>query len=177
MSTSHASQNQVLLCRNGLIDAPYLAEGIAWLLSGSDWHLWYAIPEQEITTVADLVAEYILGADDRDISYSAEGSSNQNTLSNFISEHELDLRSSAARPDAPEHAKLAAALLYFRYCYDNNEFMELRYLAELASPAADASTAPVDFIQQLCPVFISLEQRYNDDMESELARFRASHAE
>ena len=172
----NSGRDKGLLCSNGSVDEQRLTEGIAWLLMRSDWHGWYAIPEQEISVIAGLVAEYVQGADDRDICYTAEGCANQDRLSNFLSEQELDLRCTAGRPEAPEHAKYAAALMYFRYCYDNNEFMELRYLAELAPSLADDATAPAKFIQQLCPVFITLEQRYNDAMESELAQFKPSHA-
>lgn len=181
MTNPAAPQNpdciKALLCNDVLIDAQNLAEGIAWLLSCSDWHLWYAVPKQEIIAIAGLVAEYVLGAEDRDIFYTAEGCSNQNSLSNFISEQELELRCRAAQPDAPELAKFAAALIYFRYCYDHNEFWELRHLAELAPPGANDITASVTFMQQLCPTLFALEQRYNEAMESELVQFKATQAE
>lgn len=164
MTTPFVPQNPCL------INAQSLAEGIAWLLLRSDWCMLYAIPQQEVSATAALVAEYVLGADDCEFSYAAEGYSNQDSLSNLISEHELDLRCRAALPDAPEHAKFAAALVYFRYCYDHNEFMELRYLAELAPVGADDDAAPTAFIQQLCPTFIYLEQCYNESMKSEWAR-------
>lgn len=164
MTTPFVPQNP------GSIDAQSLTAGIAWLLLRSDWYMLYAIPHQDVSATAALVAEYVLGADDCEFSYAAEGCSNQDSLSNFISEHELDLRCRAALPDAPEHAKFAAALVYFRYCYDHNEFMELRYLAELASSGADDTTASTTFIQQLCPTFIYLEQCYNETMKSEWVR-------
>ncbi|MBR1981941.1 MAG: hypothetical protein IKA23_04240 [Akkermansia sp.] len=173
----NSSRDKGLLCLCGSIDAPYLAEGIAWLLMRSDWYLLYTIPKPDVMAIADLFAEYILGAEDREFTYAAEGCCNQDGLTNFLTQNELVLRCIAARPDAPENAKFAAALTYFRYCYDLNAFMELRCLAELSPSVADDASAPAKFIQQLCPLFITLEQRYNDAMESELAQFKSSHAE
>ena len=153
MTTPFVPQNP------GSIDAQSLTEGIAWLLLRSDWYMMYAVPQQDVSATAGLVAEYVLGADDCEFSYAAEGRSNQDSLSNFISEQELELRCRAAQPDAPEIAKFAAALLYFRFCYDHNEFMELSSIAQLAPTVPGDDYAPTQFLRWLCPIFISLEQR------------------
>lgn len=145
-----------------LMDVQTMSDGVAWLLFRSDWYLLYAIPKQDVISTAELVAEYALGADDREFSYAAEGCSNSDTLSDFLCRMELKLRCLAMLPHAPQNAKIAAALLYFRYCYDHNEFMELRSLAQLAPSSPGANSAPTQFLQFLCPILIALEQRYDE---------------
>jgi hypothetical protein len=105
------------------------------------------------------MAEYAMGADDREFSYAAEGRANSDSLSDLLSRMEQELRCDAMRTDAPVSAKVAAALLYFRYCYDHNEFMELSSIAQLAPTVPGDDYAPTQFLRWLCPIFISLEQR------------------
>lgn len=145
----------------GLVDAQAMKDGVAWLLFRSDWYLLHAIPKQDVILTAEFVTEYALGADDREFSYAAEGGANSDSLSDFLCRMELELRCMAMCPQAPENAKIAAALLYFRYCYDHNEFMELRSLAQLAPSLPGEDSAPTTFLQRLCPILIGLEQRYN----------------
>lgn len=139
-----------------------MAESIAWLLFRSDWYKMYAIPEQDVITTAARVAVYALGADDGEFSYAAEGRANQDYLSDFLSREELELRCMAMCSSASLKEKIAAAILYFRYCYDHNEFVELRSLAQLAPSAEDE--APELFLQQLCPIFLALEKRYQESL-------------
>lgn len=82
-----------------------------------------------------------------------------NQLGIRLSRMEQELRCDAMRTDAPVSAKVAAALLYFRYCYDHNEFMELSSIAQLAPTVPGDDDAPTQFLRWLCPIFISLEQR------------------
>lgn len=145
-----------------LMDVQTMSDGVAWLLFRSDWYLLYAIPKQDVISTAELVAEYALGADDREFSYAAEGCSNSDSLSDFLCRMELELRCLAMLPHAPQNAKIAAALMYFRYCYDHNEFMELRSLAQLAPSSPGTNSAPTQFLQLLCPILIALEQRYDE---------------
>lgn len=145
-----------------MIDEHELAESIAWLLFRSDWYKMYAIPEQDVITTAARVAGYALGADDGEFSYAAEGRANRDYLSDFLSREELELRCMAMCPSASLKEKIAAAILYFRYCYDHNEFVELRSLAQLAPSAEDESVEL--FLQQLCPIFLALEKRYQESL-------------
>ena len=140
-----------------------LSKNIARLLFCSDWYLWGKISPPDVELIAQFLADYVTGEEDREFSYMAEDGENQDSVSNFISYYELNIRCIAMQSCMGKGEKLAAALIYFRYCYDHNEFMELTQL-ELVLSLTEEERDSGAFLKELVNTLLALEQKYNKEL-------------
>lgn len=139
-----------------------LSENIQSLLSHSDWYLWNKTAPADLARISGLLAAYVLGdADDCEFTYMSDAGEFQDSLSNLLDQLELEIRCRAMSSCATPGQKVAAALLFFRNCYNGGEFMELTYLEQLRGEYAAA-----DFLAVMIPLMLGLEKKYNSFLES-----------
>lgn len=139
-----------------------LTQSIQSLLSRSDWYLWKRIVPADLTRISGLLAAYVLGdTDDCEFTYMSDAGEFQDSLSNLLDQLELEIRCRAMSSCATPRQKVAAALLFFRNCYNGGEFMELTYLEQLRGEFSSA-----DFLAVMIPLMLGLEKKYNSFLES-----------
>ena len=113
----------------GIVDEVCTYKDIECLLFESDWFLFEKASPKDVEKIAKLLMEYIKGGEDKNFSYMSEyGYLKEDHLSNFINYNELNLRCTAMDERMMPGARFAGALIYFRYCYDHQEYMELPQL-------------------------------------------------
>ena len=139
-----------------------LSRNIEHLLRRSDWYLWNKVAPADLERISGLLAAYVLGdADDCEFSYMSDDGVFQDSLSNLIDKVGLEIRCAAMSQRVSQGQKVAAALLFFRKCYDSSDFMELTYLEQLKGEYAAA-----DFLGAMIPLMLVLEKKYNSFIES-----------
>lgn len=136
---------------------------IEFLLFRSDWFIWRKASPQDVETIAKLLMEYIKGGEDKDFSYITEdGAFKEDSISNFLSENELELRCIAMGDCMMRGVRFAAALMYFRYCYDHNAYMEFTQL-ELVLLRTDEKDSDA-YLMMIINIMAALEREYNKEL-------------
>jgi len=149
--------NQVIL------DEVCSFKDIELLLLRSDWFIWQKASPQDVETIAKLLMEYIKGGEDKDFSYVTEDSLfKEDSISNFLSKNELELRCIAMGDCMMRGARFAASLMYFRYCYDHNAYMEFTQL-ELVLLRTEENDSD-SYLKTIINIMTALEREYNKEL-------------
>ncbi|MGN0868289.1 MAG: hypothetical protein ACI4O9_02025 [Akkermansia sp.] len=143
-----------------IIDKACSVKDIEFLLSNSDWYIWEKVSSKDIERIAKLLMEYIKGGEDNDFSYITEdGAFKENSLSNYLSENELNIRCIAMSDCTKIGARFAASLMYFRYCYDHSTYMELTQLERVLLRTDEKDSDA--FLKAIINIMMDLEREYN----------------
>ena len=112
-----------------MVDEVCTYKDIEFLLLKSAWFLFEKASPKDVEIIAKLLMEYIKGGEDANFSYMTRyGFPTEDYPSNFINYNELNLRCTAMGERMLRGARFAGALIYFRYCYDHQKYMELTQL-------------------------------------------------
>lgn len=151
------------------MDRNLLSKATAGLLKRTDWYLWESVSPQDAEAVAEHLAEYVLGGEDDEFCYTGDGREQRDSPSHFLSCHELDIRCPAMSYPMPPDLRKAAALLYFRYCFDHNEFMELSQQLRLATLPEQSEQERNALLLEWLTAMYTLEQVYTAGLYSHKA--------
>ena len=112
-----------------IVDEVCTYKDIVCLLLRSAWFLFEKASPKDVEKIAKLLMVYIKGGEDENFSYMTRyGFPTVDYPSNFINCNELNLRRTAMGEHMMRGARFAAALIYFRYCYDHQKYIELTQL-------------------------------------------------
>lgn len=143
----------------------YSVKDIEILLLRSDWYRWEKacpidVEPGEIKKIAELIFGYINGSDDCVFCYTnGEGFLVEDSISNYLSTNELNIRCIAMGERMGAGPRFAASLMYFRYCYDHTEYMELTQLKHVL--LRDGEHDSDAYIHDVINIMINLEQEYD----------------
>lgn len=141
------------------IDEVCSVKDIEFLLSYSDWYIWEKVSPKDMERIAKLLMEYIKGGEDKDFLYITEGGAVKDSLSNFLNKNELNLRCIAMGDCIKRGVRFAASLIYFRYCYDHSDYMELTQLELMLLRTEEKDSEA--FLKTIINIMLDLEREYN----------------
>ena len=166
----HTTDDEKLFTTDNTIIEVELNKQIKYLLLNTDWRLLNKISLSDIEMISSLLTKYILGeTDDKIYSYSSNGVITEHLISDFLAENELDIRSIAIINNVDINKKITACLLYFRYCYDNNEYMEWKITHNVLQPIRKKELENI--ILKLTRVMLFLENKYSALEELHISKF------
>ena len=166
----HNTDDEKLFTTDNTIIEVELNKQIKYLLLNTDWCLLNKISLSDIEMISSLLTKYILGeTDDKIYSCSSNGVITEHLISDFLAENELDIRSIAIINNVDINKKITACLLYFRYCYDNNEYMEWKITHNVLQPIRKKELENI--ILKLTRVMLFLENKYSALEELHISKF------